>query len=93
MHVCVRPRRYDVIGKMETFSEDTQYSLAAAGLEHRLSVEWKHRTGTGSADTIAEYYAQITQSEVAALFKRYQLDFELYGYDPEPFFDLARPDP
>jgi hypothetical protein len=28
-------------------------------------------------------------SEIAALFKKYQLDFELYGYSPEPFFDIA----
>ena len=58
--------RYDVIAKMETFSEDTQFTLSQAGLEGKL-----------------------TQSEVAALFKKYQLDFELYGYDPEPYFDLA----
>ena len=30
---------------METFSEDTQYILQQAGLEDKLSVEWKHRTG------------------------------------------------
>ena len=50
-------------------------------------------TGTGgSSDTIAEYYSQLSQAEVAALFKKYQLDFELYGYDPEPFLDIAIPD-
>ena len=37
--------RYDAISKMETFSEDTQYILQQAGLEDKLSVEWKHRTG------------------------------------------------
>jgi len=83
--------RYDAISKMETFSEDTQYVLQQAGLEDVLSVEWKHRTGTGGdSDTIVDYYSQLTQSEVAALFKKYQLDFELYGYDPEPYFDIAQ---
>merc|ERR1711971_1382315 len=43
--------KYDVIAKMETFSEDT----------------------------IADYFSQLTQSEVGALFRKYQLDFELYG--------------
>jgi len=86
--------RYDVIAKMESFSEDTQFTLAQAGLEAKLTVEWKHRTGTGgSSDTIAEYFSQLTQSEVAALFRKYQLDFELYGYDPEPYFDIALVDP
>jgi hypothetical protein len=31
----------------------------------------------------------LSFSEIAALFKKYQLDFELYGYSPEPFFDIA----
>ena len=37
--------RYDVIAKMETFSEDTQFILSQAGLQGKLTVEWKHRTG------------------------------------------------
>ena len=37
--------RYNVIAKMETFSEDTQYILEEAGLDTQLEVEWKHRTG------------------------------------------------
>ena len=37
--------RYDVIAKMETFSEDTQFTLSQAGLQGELTVEWKHRTG------------------------------------------------
>lgn len=83
--------KYDVIGKMESFNEDTQYAIQAAGLEHLLAVEWKHRTGTGSdMEMIASYYEQLTEIEVAALFKKYQLDFELYQYDPEPFFQLTR---
>lgn len=85
--------RYDVIAKMETFSEDTMFTIAQAGLGNKLSVEWKHRTGTGgSSDTIAEYFSQLTKSEVAALFSKYRLDFELYGYDPEPYFDIAKED-
>jgi len=83
--------RYDAISKMETFSEDTQFILQQAGLEEKLSVEWKHRTGTGgSSDTIVDYYSQLTQSEVAALFRKYQLDFELYDYNPEPYFEIAQ---
>lgn len=79
---------------METFSEDTQLTLAQAGLEEQLALEWKHRTGTGGdSDTIADYYSQLSQSEVAALFKKYQLDFELYEYDPEPYLDIAIPAP
>ena len=27
--------------------------------------------------------------QVAMLFKKYQLDFELYGYNPESYLDIA----
>jgi hypothetical protein len=32
-------------------------------------------------------------AEIAALFKKYQLDFEFYGYSPEPFFEIASREP
>ena len=44
----------------------------------------------GDSDTIVDYYSELTQSEIAELFKKYQLDFELYGYDPEPYFEIAQ---
>ena len=37
-----------------------------------------------------DYYSQLTQSEIGELFKKYRLDFELYGYDPEPYFEIAQ---
>ena len=44
----------------------------------------------GDSDTIVDYYSQLTQSEIGELFKKYRLDFELYGYDPEPYFEIAQ---
>jgi len=85
--------RYNVISKMETFAEDTQFTLEEAGLDNILEVEWKHRTGTGgSSDTIMDYYSQLTTAEVAELFHKYRLDFELYEYNPEPYFEIAKQD-
>ena len=49
-------------------------------------------TGRNS-DLIMDYYSQLTVSEVAELFKKYQLDFELYGYNPEPYFEIAIQEP
>ena len=53
-----------------------------------------YTAGTGGdSDTIVDYYSQLTQSEIAELFKKYQMDFELYGYDPEPYFEIAQVEP
>jgi len=82
--------RYNVIAKMETFAEDTQFILEESGLSDTLKVEWKHSTGTvGSDDIIADYFSQLTVAEMAALYQTYQIDFELYGYDPGPYFEVA----
>ena len=48
--------RYDAISKMETFSEDTQFILQQAGLEEKLSVEWKHRTGASPSYLCLKYF-------------------------------------
>jgi len=82
--------RYNVIAKMETFAEDTQFILEEAGLNDVLRVEWKHSTGTeGSDDIITDYYSQLSLEEMAELYATYQLDFQLYDYDPEPYFEIA----
>merc|ERR1712181_149484 len=55
--------KYDVIAKMETFSEDTQFTLAQAGLEDSLTVEWKHRTGTGATQMRSQTISASSHSQ------------------------------
>lgn len=82
--------KYNVIAKMESFAVDTQFILEEGGLDDELQVEWKHHTGTGqSGDLQRDYYGQLSESEMRKVYKKYKLDFELYGYDPQSYYDLA----
>lgn len=38
------------------------------------------------------YYAQLTKSQVMALYEIFKYDFEVFDYDPKPYFDAARND-
>ena len=47
-------------------------------------------SGTGqSGDLQRDYYGQLSQAEMRKVYKKYKLDFELYGYDPQSYYDLA----
>ncbi|KAF2364680.1 Sulfotransferase [Trinorchestia longiramus] len=83
--------KYDVIAKMETFNEDTQYVIHQLGLEDRLSVEWIHASGSSSSADIAKtYYSQLTREQVLALYEKYRLDFELFAYDAADHIQASR---
>ncbi|XP_018010716.1 carbohydrate sulfotransferase 11 [Hyalella azteca] len=81
---------YDVIAKMETFSEDTQYVINELGLAERLSVEWIHASGSKqTSDLATAYYSQLTRRQVYGLLEKYALDFELFGYDPAHYIQAS----
>ncbi|XP_042888375.1 carbohydrate sulfotransferase 11-like [Penaeus japonicus] len=82
--------KYNVIAKMETFSEDTQFIINQLGLEDRLHVEWIHRTSdTRTSDIATAYFSQLTLRQIDQLFEKYRLDFELFGYDYEAYRQMA----
>lgn len=83
--------KYDVIAKMETFSEDTQFVINQLGLEERLTVEWVHKTSKETTSEVGKkYFSQITKAQVDQLYNKYRLDFELFGYYPDEYREMAR---
>lgn len=38
------------------------------------------------------YYAQLKKSQVAMLYEIFKFDFEVFDYDPKPYFDAAKDD-
>lgn len=82
--------KYNVIAKMETFSEDTQFIINQLGLEDRLHVEWIHKTSdTRTSDIATAYFSQLTLAQIDQLFEKYRLDFELFGYDYEAYRQMV----
>merc|ERR1711962_1734011 len=88
--LCPPCVRYEIIARMETFFEDSEYIIERAGLSDVLHVHWSNKKGTGSPfQRDFSFYRLLSIEQVQALAAVYRLDFELYGYDPEPYFWMA----
>ncbi|KAG8232474.1 hypothetical protein J437_LFUL012706 [Ladona fulva] len=86
--------RYDAIAKVETMRRDQEYILRSAAL---LGVEgikprWRHQTRGGKTtdDMAKSYFSQLSEKQVLALYHKYSLDFDLFGYSPQKYLEYAR---
>lgn len=72
---------YDVIAKFETLERDQMYILKKLGLEQKIAPKWKHLTkGKKTADIARKYMKSISRDKILKLAKKYEVDFEMYGY-------------
>lgn len=77
---------------METLQQDQIYTLRAARVDHLVRPKWQHRTvprGKTTSDIARMYFSQLTQTDVQKLYQKYQLDFELFGYDTKTYLEYA----
>ncbi len=80
--------RYDVIGKVETFSEDFQYlehiSLLGRNKTHKPELLNPGRRGqiTGLGQ---KYFATLDSRRRQGLYRLYKPDFDLFGYEAESY--------
>ncbi|KAK4290810.1 hypothetical protein Pmani_036324, partial [Petrolisthes manimaculis] len=71
---------YDVIGKMETVHEDTRYIMEKFKLGLSDSVWNNHQGKKSSEDAALEMFKELPRALTVALYQRYRLDFEMFGY-------------
>ena len=80
---------YDVIGRMETFDEDLRYIVMKKNLHEVLPLEElslsMNSAKSMSTKTAKDYFSQISKEQIVKLYKYYNLDFELFGYDVTPY--------
>ena len=78
--------KYDVIGHLEDSFEDTMYIAMKQNLTTLLPELTKTNRKTkgkkSSQDRIEHYMSQLNTNLKRKLYELYQLDFELFGYDP-----------
>ena len=76
--------KYDVIGHLEDSFEDTMYIAMKQNLTALLPELTKNNRktkGKKCQDRIGHYMSQLSTNIRKYLYKLYQLDFELFGYD------------
>lgn len=83
--------KYDIIAKMETLTQDSDFILYHRGLADKVQIHWSHRTDqTHKTSDVAErYYSQLTSTEVKQLYYKYLMDFLMFEYDLEPYMKLV----
>ena len=78
---------YKFIQTMETFDEDTEMIVRAAGLGQLTKRKHSNqrKTGASSAELTRRYFDKISPETKKVLFDIYKYDFESFGY----FYDLT----
>jgi len=81
MHELCRPChiKYDTIGKYETLLEDSWLVLENAKNNHEVGFPQIQKRS--NVVVVKSYLSQITESQLKKLYKLYELDFRLFGYD------------
>jgi len=82
---------FDIIVKMETFKRDTDFILSQVGLSEKISFAKSHTTlGKSPGRNLKlEYFSQLSKKMVMALYEKYKIDFEMFGYEIVDFFKYA----
>ena len=78
--------KYDVIGRMETFSDDLKYIIMKNKLGDILLEDKKVRTTGGSPkDDALRYFSQLRKEQIRSLYEVYKMDFKLFGYNADEY--------
>lgn len=85
---------FDIIGHLETFQTDMDFIIKAMNWEAILSVG-RHENQALSKDQESErkmrqFFSSLPKNVTWALYKVYQLDFQLFGYGgPEQWYAMG----
>ena len=88
---------YEVIGRMETFSDDVRYIIKKKNLEKIIPLSQtklavRPKSGARKKDIKSKtqkmaklLMSQLTKNQLDGLYSMYQTDFEMFGYDPKKY--------
>ena len=80
---------YTVVAKLETFQDDLMFIGRLAGVTFKEIVS--HDSSGGRTEKLSKkYFGQMDRQTVWQLYQLYKMDFELFGYSPGLYLDMAR---
>lgn len=87
-HMC--DIEYDVVGKIDTMEEDMEIITGVSGISAtNISLPWANRKNFGKDQTL-HYFSKIGLDRLNLLYNIYKIDFEMFDYDVQPYFDLYK---
>lgn len=66
---------------------DQVYAINKLGLQDRIKPRWRHSSGYANASKI--YFSQLNKTKVQRLYEKLKLDFELFDYSPDVYYEYA----
>ncbi|XP_066942791.1 carbohydrate sulfotransferase 11-like isoform X2 [Macrobrachium rosenbergii] len=82
---------YHAIGKRETQAQDKRFILEESGLATKANLKiLEENAHQGRGDTqklMLKYFSTLKQSTLEKLYRRYEVDFYLFGYDVQPLLN------
>uniref|UniRef100_A0A182YLX7 Carbohydrate sulfotransferase n=1 Tax=Anopheles stephensi TaxID=30069 RepID=A0A182YLX7_ANOST len=83
--------RYDFIIKLETYQQDVAAMIEAAKLQGIVRLAQINHVRKEPVRTLAaKYFSQITRAQMDKLYSIYEMDFELFGYSAETYFQIPK---
>ena len=80
---------YKVIAKAENFAEDQKFIGKLSSIDFKPIAT--HVSSGGSTKELAKkYFSQLSLSTVKKLYNVYKVDFEMFGYSPQLYYQYAR---
>merc|ERR1712037_340815 len=83
---------FTFVGHFETLYWDLRLLANKTGL-----AQWDDKTDYFQSAThrkvSEEYFATVEKEAIRKLYKRYKLDFELFGYSPDEYIKMGKPGP
>ena len=80
---------YQVIGRKETYEDDVKYILLKQNLTSLIPLESSKKTLHAVPKNVTakktDYMAQLSKDQIEGLYKMYQIDFEMFGYDVDKY--------
>ena len=83
---------FDIIIKMETFKEDTNFLLNQRDLDVNILARKHQAKGSDGKELAKRLFSQVPKRMVESLHKKYRVDFDTFEYDLEEYIELAPSD-
>ncbi|XP_045597699.2 carbohydrate sulfotransferase 11 [Procambarus clarkii] len=87
--------KYNAIGREDTQTEDMRFILEDSGLARKIDPKvLEENANRGRGDTsllLHRYYSTLDLDTLEALYRKYEVDFLLFGYSVEPLLKMLYP--
>ena len=70
-----------------------EYVVKRSGIGKHVKIVYEHATIGGKTESVRrEFYSKIPCPLLQRLYEIYKMDFEMFGYSAEPFFNMCADD-